>query len=297
MCNFIFATDLHFESGTNPKVQEASARVNCLINDINRHNPDFVLFGGDISQYGTIRIDDLIVVKQELNKLTMPYFTVAGNHDLAPSRRISEIYPDEEQYHNGSIDSSNFFKVFGNNGMQFSFIKNNIQFIGISLRDREAENTLDWLEHETQSRDMPKIVMTHYGLYPPRDSGSPLETWGFGRIKRFIPRLRSIIENPDNRVIAYLYGHNHINSVVKKKNILHISGGGIQKGCTGYWLFECKHNHLNGRFNLLSDKNLHNFNYHGITSPEKCVDSSHKTVKEYHKGNRQEQSIYITLIK
>jgi len=74
---------------------------------------------------------------------------------------------------------------------------------------------------------------------------------------------------------------------------LHISGGGIQKGCTGYWLFQCGVKSIKASFLPLSDISIHNFNYHGVNDPDRCVDSTHATVEEYHKGNLKEQSFEI----
>ena len=293
--SFAFATDLHFELGAHHDIPKANARISCLMSDLDKHQIDFTLLGGDVTQCGSAKIDELATIKTNLDKLRSPYFMVAGNHDLAPNQGFAARYSGKEDYHTGTIETSNFHQVFGDKGVRFSFIKENIHFIGISLRNNDPDGALDWLEKEVLQSKLPKIIMTHYGLYPPRNSGSPLESWGFARIATCIPRLSSIIEHPSSRVIAYLYGHNHINSVVKKKNVLHISGGGIQKGCTGYWIFNYQEDCLNGQFHLLSDQTLHNFNYHGIVSPEKCVDSSHKTVEEYHKGNVYEQSVKCCL--
>jgi DNA repair exonuclease SbcCD nuclease subunit len=291
--SFIFATDLHFETNANHDVPEDNARIHCLLDDANKQDPDFVLFGGDITQRGSAQLNELIMAKETLDKLKVSYFLVAGNHDLAPNREVAAIYPGKEDYHNGQVETSNFYQVFGDKGIRFSFQKGNIQFIGISLRNDDPDGALDWLEQEISQTNLPKIIMTHYGIYPPRDSDSSLERWGFARIGSSIPRLRSIIEYQGSGVIAYLYGHNHINSMIKKNNILHISGGGIQKGCTGYWLFQCGENSIKASYNLLSDKSLHNFNYHGINNPDRCIDSTHKTVEEYHKGNQEEQSFEI----
>lgn len=290
---FAFATDLHFEASANPHVPEANARIRCLLDDVNKQHPNFVLLGGDITQCGSAQIDELTMAKETLDKLKPPYFLVAGNHDLAPHREIAVRYPGKEDYHDGQFETSNFYQVFGDEGMRFSFQKGSIQFIGISLRDNDPDGALDWLEQEILQTDLPKIIMTHYGIYPPRDSGSPLEWWGFDRIANSIPRLRSIIEHPSTKCIAYLYGHNHTNSVISQSDILHISGGGIQKGCTGYWLLKCYRNSIKASFLSLSDVSLCNFNYHGEYDPGRCIDSTHKTVEEYHKGNQKEQSLEI----
>jgi DNA repair exonuclease SbcCD nuclease subunit len=292
---FVFATDLHYDGSSNPVISEANSRIVCLLEDIKHTDPDFILLGGDLSQRGSAEKHDLSILKSMLDNLKLPYYLVAGNHDLAPHKEIAAQYPGKEDYHYGEINTSNFCSIFGLDGIRFSFSKGNIQFTGISLRNNDPDNNLDWLEQELNKNSLPKIVITHYGIFPPRESGSHLEQWGFSRINQCLSRLREIIEKPSLKVIAYLHGHDHINSVTKKNNIFHISGGGIQLGCTGYWLFKYRKGKLHGSFEHLSKKNLHNFSYHNLVNPGGCIDSSHATIEEYHKGNEKEQSFVIEI--
>ena len=222
----------------------------------------------------------------------IPYYAVAGNHDLAPNRKFAAMYPGKEDFHEGPLDTSYYVEVFGTQNCSFSFVKGGYHFIGVTLRDEDSEGALDWLEQEIETAQGQCIIVSHYGLYPPRDAGS-LHTWGFARIGTILPRFRSIISRAGTKITAYLYGHNHINSVVKKNGTYHISSGGIQKGCTGYRIFSCYKNRIETSFHYLSDDTLWDFNYWGRKTPEKCIDSTHKTVEEYHKGNLKEQSFEI----
>lgn len=294
--SFIHATDLHYETTHERKVPEANDRIECLIKDINAMNRNeslsFIFLSGDLSDRGAANKDDLIAAKKVYDTFDIPYYPVAGNHDLAPNRRFAEMYPGKEDYHEGTAATSNYGKVFGNKGLKFSFKKCGYQFIGVSLRDGDPDGAVDWLEQEIDKATDKIIIVTHYGLYPPRDAGS-LSSWGFARIGKIVPRLQSILINAAPKIIAYLYGHNHINSAVKINGTYHISGGGIQKGCTGYRLFKCFENRMESSFYLISDKSLHDFNYHGILKPENCIDPLHTTVEEYHRGSIQEQSFSI----
>jgi hypothetical protein len=157
------------------------------------------------------------------------------------------------------------------------------------LRDGDPEGNLDWLEEEIARTPDQVILMTHYGIYPPREAGF-LHTWGFGRIGTSLPRLRTILARAGNKVLAYLYGHNHINSVVKRDGTYHISGGAIQKGCTGYRVFACYDDRIDATFHVLSDEALWDFNYWGVEHPEACRDATHRTVEAYHRGNEGELS-------
>ena len=293
---FIHATDLHFDAGLNPSTPEANARIACLINDINvlhAEEPiDFVILSGDLTDSGSAIRSELSEAKRFLDRLDVPYYTVAGNHDLAPHRGIAVNYPGREDYYEGTIETSNYARVFGAEGLRFSFRKNGYHFAGVSLRDEDPDGALDWLEQTIDSLPDKCIVTSHYGLYPPREAGA-LHEWGFARIGNILSRLQSIINRSDGRVIAYLYGHNHINSVIQKNGVYHISGGGIQKGCTGYRLFNGYNDQIESSFRLLSDTALLNFNYWGIQNPERCMDAGHSTVEKYHRGNREEQQLIL----
>ena len=293
---FVHATDLHYDAASNPAVPMANARVSCLINDINTFNAeapvDFVILSGDLSNCGAASEHALSDAKQLCDRLHAPYYAIAGNHDLAPNRRYAAMYPGKEDYHEGVIETSNYARIFGERGLRFSFERFGYHFVGVSLRDEDPDGMLDWLELEIEKIQERGIVVAHYGLYPPRDSGL-MHTWGFSRIGTILPRLRSILDQAGTKIVAYLYGHNHINSVVKKNGIYHLSGGGIQKGCTGYRLFRCYKNRIESSFHLLSDSALWDFNYWGLKNPEKCIDSTHSTLEEYHRGNTEEQSLTI----
>ncbi len=72
---FAFLTDCHYSKGAE--------RVNALnecIDDINKAEPvDFVMFGGDITDFGAD--DEIAAVKEIFDRLKYKYYVVAGNHD------------------------------------------------------------------------------------------------------------------------------------------------------------------------------------------------------------------------
>ncbi len=297
MFRFIHATDLHYEIGFNRHVPKANLRIACLIEDIKRiHAKEplmFVLFTGDLTEKGSACKKELSGAKDILDTLPVPYYVIAGNHDLAPNRTIAAAYPGKEDYHEGPVSTSNYSEIFGMERTRFSFRAADYLFAGVSLRDHDPDGMIDWLEKEICGRT--KVVLAaHYGLYPARDSG-PLNKWGFARIGSLIQRLRSIVKNENNGVLLYLYGHNHVNSVIENGGIYHVSSGGIQKGCTGYRVFSCYEDSIKAEYRLLSDAALHDFNYWGGDSPEMCVDSTHTGIKEYHIGNNSEQSFTVNL--
>jgi len=287
---FIHATDLHFDSYERAANADSFRRLDCLIDDINvlEKSIDFVIFSGDITDRGAASENELKEVKAFLDdRLLVPYHVVAGNHDLAPSRRFAAMYPGKEDYHEGNLESSHFVRVFGEKGIRFSFEHQGYTFIGFSLRNGDPDGVLDWVEKELERAREPVIVISHYGVYPPRDGG-PLFSWGFSRIEKSLPRVKHILSSFERKIVLYLYGHNHVNSLVRHGKIFHSSGGGIQKGCTGYRVFTCDDEVIEASFRFLSDKKLWNFDYWGGEHPERCRDSTHLSVRDYHRGAGRE---------
>ena len=72
---FAYLSDTHFSFGSH-SVQDLRE---CL-KDINTLDSlDFVLFGGDITDFGSDA--EIYAVKEMLDSLRYPYYIVAGNHD------------------------------------------------------------------------------------------------------------------------------------------------------------------------------------------------------------------------
>lgn len=72
---FAFMTDLHYSKGSS-----TIKGLQACINDINANERvDFVLLGGDITDFGTD--EEIADVKALLDQLKVKYYIVAGNHD------------------------------------------------------------------------------------------------------------------------------------------------------------------------------------------------------------------------
>ena len=142
---FAFVTDTHLATHTSA-IEDLSA---CL-RDINKSDSlDFVLFGGDITDFGTD--EEIGIAKSMMDTLRVPYFVVQGNHDA-----------------NWSESGCNtFLKVFGYE--HFSFAKKGWRFIGCNsgpdmrmapgLVPKETMEWLGSLENEGRS-----IFINHYPM-------------------------------------------------------------------------------------------------------------------------------------
>lgn len=144
---FAFITDCHYSEGS----ENVGALRDCIA-DINSAEPvDFVLFGGDITDFGTD--EEIASVKKIFDELKYEYYVVAGNHDSKWSES----------------GCNTFLKVFGYE--HFEFEKGGWRFLGCNcgpdmrmapaLLPKESMLWLEGLEGGKKS-----VFVNHY----PQDS-------------------------------------------------------------------------------------------------------------------------------
>lgn len=146
---FAYLTDLHISVGT-PNVEDLENSVK----DINSLGDiDFVIFGGDITEFGSDA--EILLAKSVLDKLSCPYYILAGNHDSKWSES----------------GCNTFAKVFGYES--FDFEAGGVRFIGCNsgpnMRMAPAlvpRESMVWLDSLTKAipRGTPVIFVNHYPL-------------------------------------------------------------------------------------------------------------------------------------
>lgn len=150
--SFALLTDTHISS-SNPRPMEDLQRSIAEIN----HNPaiEFVVVTGDLTENGDRA--SIQAIKDELEKLNVPYYAASGNHETTWSE-------------SGVMD---FSRVFGDS--RFAFTHNGMYFIGfnsgpvIRMADGHvAPQDIAWLKHNldsvSASGNAPIFVFTHYPL-------------------------------------------------------------------------------------------------------------------------------------
>ncbi len=150
--SFALLTDTHISS-SNPRPMEDLQRSIAEINQ----NPaiEFVVVTGDLTENGDRA--SIQAIKDELEKLNVPYYAASGNHETTWSE-------------SGVMD---FSRVFGDS--RFAFTHNGMYFIGfnsgpvIRMADGHvAPQDIAWLKHNldsvSASGNTPIFVFTHYPL-------------------------------------------------------------------------------------------------------------------------------------
>lgn len=190
---FAFVSDTHIGS-PNGSAEEDLRRT---INDINAMNDiAFVVLTGDITELG--KNSELLLAKQILDSLHIPYYIIPGNHDTGWSE-------------SGGVM---FTTVFGYD--RFSFEYNGIRFLGcpsgpyVRMSDGHIpRSAVNWLDKELKKLkpEQPIIFLNHY----PMDNG--LDNW-----YEVTDRLRK------HNTLAVLCGHGHANKAMNFEDIPGVMG-------------------------------------------------------------------------
>lgn len=145
---FAQLTDIHL-SQNNPNPTEDLLRSIAQINATD--SLDFVLVTGDLTEEGDNAT--LQKVKQCLDLLRYPYYTVMGNHETKWSESGCTM----------------FAKIFG--GERFSFFHKGIQFIGFNTGPfmrmafgHVKPQDISWIQSTIKDKKQPVILVTHYPI-------------------------------------------------------------------------------------------------------------------------------------
>lgn len=180
---FAFLTDLHVGTTTGEEDLQRS------VEDVNRQaNIDFVWVNGDVTELGTDQ--QLALAKSILDKLNVPYYIVAGNHETGWSES----------------GSTRFKQLFGDN--KWSFEHKGVQFVGVisgpvvRMGDGYVSPfDMTWLEKTLSAlpdKHIPIIFCTHY----PLDSG--LDNWY---------DVTNILRQYNTKVTLCGHGHSNVHTL------------------------------------------------------------------------------------
>jgi predicted MPP superfamily phosphohydrolase len=157
---FTVINDLHYtELACRPWLEG-------LVREINATPADLVLVLGDLAETGSA--EELSIAKEILGGLTVPYFTVPGNHDGPPERPISD---DPKVLAAGLADYERLFPGRRN----YTFMHKGWQFIALDTTNGSGYQKLPiptetraFARRAAQSLDpkLPTILFTHMPLNP-----------------------------------------------------------------------------------------------------------------------------------
>ena len=200
---FAFISDTHIGS-PNGNAEEDLRRT---VKDINNMDDiSFVVITGDITELGTN--DEIILAKQILDGLDVPWYIIPGNHDSGWSE-------------SGGMS---FTKTFGSD--RFYFSHNDIVFMGCAsgpyVRMSDGHIPRDavlWMDSVLKKTDpkTPIVFLNHYPL------DKDLDNW-----YEAIDRLKQ------HNIIAALCGHGHSNRKLNFEDIPAVMGRSNLRGKSAY---------------------------------------------------------------
>lgn len=241
---FVHITDTHIidtDSIKAPNYQFSTQlfeRFTELLNTEKNHKlPDFVIISGDLTDKGDKK--SFIKFMKLTQKINCPVYFLGGNHDVMQWRNSEKTDWDKTYY----------TQIFGTSAWNNSILYNNALVLTASLRRSDGENTVAWIENELKTTTGTfTIVSTHFPVYGQRKNFSYmgiseyLGGMGFDLQKHFDRYSK-------DRVILYLTGHTHINSVSRKSNVWNVTTSALgSPTSSGYRFFEVNDNKVKSTF-------------------------------------------------
>lgn len=155
--------------------------------------PDLVIVSGDLADSGSA--DVYRRIQRELDRLSMPYFVMPGNHDLrAPMREVFGVTPALPASSNGHL--------------QYAIDLPQLRILCLDTLDEGKEggwlcsDRLEWLRDALATGDKQVLIFLHH---PPFDCGIP----GMDAIKLGNPQALAEALAEHSHIIGLASGHVH----------------------------------------------------------------------------------------
>jgi 3',5'-cyclic AMP phosphodiesterase CpdA len=192
-------SDSHL-SGRTP---EAAANWEAVVDHVAATRPDLVVHAGDVTADGADRPADLAFARERLDRLSVPWAVVPGNHDVGDTPATPGDGPFVD-----AARVARFAATFGSD--RFAIDVGAWRLVGLDAQllgaggDPEADQWA-WLGDRLHGLDpaMPLALVLHRPLLPGDDTDSPV---------RYVPpaaraRLLDVLEPVDARLVVS--GHVH----------------------------------------------------------------------------------------
>ncbi|WP_010417277.1 PQQ-binding-like beta-propeller repeat protein [Anaerophaga thermohalophila] len=142
-------TDIHVSPGS-----EAEKNLDLVVDDINALQPDFVVVTGDLTNTGSNA--ELLAVKKVLDRLTVPYYTIPGNHETNWSESAGLMFNELWRKDRFVFSTDDYLFVGFNTGPYMKMGDGHVK-----------QEDLKWLErvlNSDENKDKVLIAMAHYPL-------------------------------------------------------------------------------------------------------------------------------------
>ncbi len=224
-CKIIIFSDIHYRDEkpdyTNRKLTEyAIPLLYKLANKINNEfKPDLCINLGDLIEDTANHdkdIENLKYIWNEFKIIKVPFYSVAGNHDL----RMMESRKEVEKIM--GYEHSTF--SFNTNGYHFIILGNEVKKdIGIDrgglFRTQFiSDEDLKWLENDLAKTNLPSLIFTHFGIA----EDNLKNNWWFEKNPEYAllknrKAVKDIIKG--KKIISVFSGHQHWTKHIEENGI------------------------------------------------------------------------------
>lgn len=224
-CKLIIFSDLHYRDEkpiNNRKLTEYAIPILYKLADKinNEFKPDICINLGDLIEDTANHdkdIENLKYIWKQFNIIKVPFYSVAGNHDLRMMNSRKEV--EEIMGYEHSTFS------FNHKGYHFILLGNdvksdiNIERGGLFRAQYISEEDLKWLENDLNNNMLPTLIFTHFGIA----EDDMKNNWWFsddaecGLLKNR-KQLKEIIRNNKN-IVSVFSGHQHWTKVLEEDGI------------------------------------------------------------------------------
>ena len=236
-------SDLHIEDLPARRYTEVEKSLAFVRARLIAARPDLVVVTGDLTTHGSAKVEDLVLAKDWLDELDLPYLVVGGNHDLGANQRRGKDYPEMEFYEEVPFHRTGFAKVFGTHMVETVDL-GAVEVMTINIRNGDPDGAIPILQRLVETGTKPLLLFGHYPLVTVRDRGI-LADFGFGEfIPDSVDLLRQVIIG-SSRIRVYGCGHVHANTVrALSSECLQMSAGALGPGSSSYRVLSIDQNQL-----------------------------------------------------
>lgn len=182
-----------------------------LINKINNEiKPDVAINLGDLVEDFNDHDKDIInlnFIWNMLKDIEVPFYSLAGNHDLRSMSSRTEVEQIMEYEHSTfSVDMLGYHFVFLGLNVNESI---GVEAGGIYKTQFISKEDLEWLKNDLEKNELPSLIFIHYGLAEDDMKGN----WWFEKnpdhaVLGNRKEIKEILKNDEN-LVAVFSGHQH----------------------------------------------------------------------------------------
>ena len=187
-----------------PLLEQLTDKIN---NDI---KPDIAINLGDLVEDFNDHDKDIINLKfiwKMLKNIRVPFYSLAGNHDLRSMSSRTEVEQIMGYEHSTfSIDMLGYHFIFLGLDVNEAL---GVEFGGIFKTQFISKEDIEWLKNDLEKNNLPSIVFTHFGIAEDDMKGN----WWFAKSPDHAllgnrAEVKEILKK-DKNLLAVFSGHQH----------------------------------------------------------------------------------------